>query len=109
VSRPTIPSALTRGPFLATDAVNRGLLTRRQLQGASWLRVLPGVYTHSAHAMSYRDRCVAASLYLGDRGVVSGRSAAFMWGTYLTPESDECVEVNGIVADGGRALDAPAR
>jgi hypothetical protein len=62
------------------DAVDKGLLTRRQLDGDTWQRLLPGIYVWREVALSHRDRCFAVGLYLDGRGAVSGRDAATMWG-----------------------------
>src|SRR5690349_17453409 len=83
---------LRLAPFVGRDAVAAGLLTRRQLDGATWRRLFPDVYAWYGLHLDHRDYCVAAGLYLGARGAVSGRSAAALWGA-LMPRPDERVEV----------------
>lgn len=79
------PNQLTRGPFLAPDAIAAGLLTRDQLRGRSWQRLLPNVYAPADLAMDHLAWCRAAALLLGSRGVLSGHSAALVWGADIVP------------------------
>ena len=74
------PHELTITPFVGSAAVAAGLLTRRQLQGSQWRRLLPNVYASAALPLDHHVRCHAAGLYLRGRGAVSGRSAAAFWG-----------------------------
>ena len=76
----SVPRELTFAPFLGRDAVDAGLLTKRQLAGRTWRRLLPRIYAWRALTLSHRDRCFAASLFLDGRGAVSGRDAAALWG-----------------------------
>jgi very-short-patch-repair endonuclease len=81
MSRATaVPRELTTAPFTGAAAVAAGLLTRRQLQGDTWRRLLPGVYAWSELTLDHRRWCRAAGLFLRGRGAVSGRSAAGLWG-----------------------------
>jgi hypothetical protein len=75
-----VPRELRFGPFVGRDAVNAGLLTKRQLSGPAWCRLLPGIYGWREVELSHRDRCLAASMYLDGRGAISGRDAATLWG-----------------------------
>jgi hypothetical protein len=77
---PRVPRELTVAPFVGRDAVDAGLVTKRQLSGDTWRRLLPGIYAWCELALSHRDRCLAAGLFLAGRGVVSGRDAATLWG-----------------------------
>jgi hypothetical protein len=58
-----VPRELTTAPFTGTAAVAAGLLTRRQLQGDTWCRLLPDVYVWSGLALDHRTRCRAAGLW----------------------------------------------
>jgi very-short-patch-repair endonuclease len=81
MSRTTaVPRELTTAPFVGAAAVAAGLLSRRQLQGDTWCRVLPDIYAWAGLTLDHRLRCRAAGLYLRGRGAVSGRSAAALWG-----------------------------
>jgi very-short-patch-repair endonuclease len=89
---PAVPSALHSAPFRGAAAVAAGLLTRRQLAGPSWLRLLPDVYVHVSVNLDHDLRCRAVALWLGDRGAISGLSAAYLWGVRVL-ERDAPVEV----------------
>jgi hypothetical protein len=82
-----LPRELIYAPFLGRDAVAAGLLTRRQLRGAGWRRLLPDVYVAASVRLDHRAWCLAAGLFLGDRGAVSGRSAALLWGADVLPRA----------------------
>jgi Protein of unknown function (DUF559) len=75
-----VPRQLRWAPFRGSDAVAAGLLTRRQLEGACWRRLYPDVYVHTGVELDHRNLCYAAALMLRERGAVSGRSAAYLWG-----------------------------
>jgi hypothetical protein len=75
-----LPKELTFAPFVGEEAIADGLLTKRQLSGDTWRRLLPGIYAWRELRLSHRDRCFAAGLFLRDRGAVSGRDAAALWG-----------------------------
>jgi hypothetical protein len=75
-----VPRELTCAPFVASDVVAEGLLTRRQLAGDTWRRLLPGIYAWARLRIDHPMRCLAAGLFLRGRGAVSGRDAAALWG-----------------------------
>src|SRR5690242_8524429 len=94
VSRPpSVPKELCGRPFRMDAAVAAGLITRRQLQGDEWLMLYRGVYAHRSLTLDYTDRCVAAALFVNGRGVLSGVSAAHLWGADLRPRDSTHVEV----------------
>lgn len=74
------PHELTRRPFLGTDVIARGLLTRRQLSTERWRRLLPDVYVWQGLEIDHWVRCAAAGLFLRGRGAISGRDAATLMG-----------------------------
>jgi hypothetical protein len=76
----TVPSELTHAPFVGRDAISNGLLTRRQLAGDTWRRLLPDIYAWSELPVDHPMRCLAVGLFLRGRGAVSGRDAAALWG-----------------------------
>jgi very-short-patch-repair endonuclease len=80
VSRAAPSWELTHAPFIGRVAVAAGLLTRRQLASRGWCRLFPDVYAWAGSRLDHRAWCYAAGLFLGDRGAVSGRSAAYLWG-----------------------------
>lgn len=86
-----VPTSLRDGPFLGSDAVRRGLLTPRQLRGQVWSRLFDGVYIHRDVAITHEIRAHAASIRV-PRGVVTGWSAAALWGVDVVP-MDADVEV----------------
>lgn len=86
-----VPSSLRDDPVLGSEAVRRGLLTRRQLRGQTWRRLFDGVYIHRDVAITHEIRARAASLRI-PRAVVTGCSAAALWGVDALP-TDADVEV----------------
>ena len=74
------PRELTHAPFVGCKAVADGLVTRRQLAGDAWRRMLPDIYAWSRLRLDHRMWCRAAGLFLHGRGVVSGRDAAALFG-----------------------------
>lgn len=86
-----VPGELTSTVFRGSDAVRAGLLTRRRLQGATWRRLLHDVYVHRDVTVTHELRVRAACLLLPG-AVVTGRSAAVLWGLDLAGPDDE-VEV----------------
>jgi very-short-patch-repair endonuclease len=75
-----VPPELTCAPFAGRDAVGAGLVTRAQLAGPVWRRLLPDIYAWTHLRLDHQAWCVAAGLFLRDRGAVSGRAAAALWG-----------------------------
>lgn len=67
------------GPFLGTEALESGALTRHDL--ARWHRRLyPDVYVPRRYEPTLRDRTVAAWLWSRRRGVIAGSAAAALHG-----------------------------
>lgn len=65
-----------------------GLLTPRQLRGASWRRLFQDVYVHASVPITHEMRARAATLLLPN-GVVTGTSAAALWGVDLLHLDDD--------------------
>jgi hypothetical protein len=82
VRPPRIPAQLRTDVFRGVDAVAAGLLSRRSLAGRSWRRLFPDIYVHSDVPVTHELRAHAAVLLL-PAAVVSGASAAVLWGVPL--------------------------
>ncbi|MGH3983656.1 MAG: endonuclease domain-containing protein [Pseudonocardiaceae bacterium] len=78
--------------FKGTDAVLAGTLTRSQLRGPAVRRLFQGVYAFRDEPMTHELRCAAAALALPPETVITGRSAAALWGVQLVHARD-CVHV----------------
>lgn len=77
-----------------------GLLTRRQLDGPAWQRLFRDVYVHRDVAVTHEFRARAARLVVPG-AVVSGCSAAVLWGVDLAGAGDD-VELT--IAPGGHPV-----
>jgi very-short-patch-repair endonuclease len=86
-----VPAALRSEVFRGSDAVRSGLLTRRQLRGATWRRLLQDVYVHRDVPVTHELRARAAVALLPS-AVVTGCSAGVLWGVPLAGPDDD-VEV----------------
>jgi hypothetical protein len=75
-----VPRELTYTPFRGAQAVENGLLTRRQLAGSTWLRLFPDIYIWEGAPLDHRTRCLATGLFLDGRGAISGLDAAALMG-----------------------------
>ncbi|MGH3688103.1 MAG: hypothetical protein ACRDRU_04205 [Pseudonocardiaceae bacterium] len=82
--------------FKGTDAVLTGALTRGQLRGPAVQRLFQGVYALASEPITHELRCSAAALALPAETVITGRSAAGLWGVRLARAQD-CVQV--VVSD----------
>jgi hypothetical protein len=71
--------------------IRAGVLTPGQLRGPTWRRLFPDIYVHRAVADSHELRVRAAGLLL-PHAVVTGCSAAVLWGVDLAG-ADDAVEV----------------
>ncbi|MGY1750368.1 endonuclease domain-containing protein [Modestobacter sp. SYSU DS0511] len=88
---PLVPEELRSGAFRGSTAVRAGLLTRRQLSGASWRRLFHDVYVHRDQPVTHDLRARGAALLLPS-AVVTGASAAVLWGLDAAGPDDD-VEV----------------
>jgi hypothetical protein len=84
-----VPAELSRGPFRGTQAVRSGLLTKAQLRGPCWRRLFPDVYVHEAIPVTHELRARAAAGLLRSDAVVTGRSAAVLWGVDMATSTDD--------------------
>jgi very-short-patch-repair endonuclease len=69
--------------------VASGLLTANQLRGPAWQRLYPGVYAHRDLPITHALRARAAAGLLVDGAVVTGCSAAVLWGVDLAGAEDD--------------------
>jgi G:T-mismatch repair DNA endonuclease (very short patch repair protein) len=86
-----VPEPLCRDVFRGSWAVRAGLLSWRQLEGRAWRRLFQDVYVHAAVPVTHALRADAACLLL-PQAIVTGSSAAVLWGVDLAGPTDD-VEV----------------
>jgi hypothetical protein len=90
VARPPVrPPALRGKVFRGSAAVRSGRLTRAQLRTSAWRRVFPDVYACASLAVTHRISALAAAGVLMPDAVLSGRSAATLWGVPLASPADD--------------------
>ncbi|WP_446211663.1 hypothetical protein [Micromonospora sp. IBSANI012] len=77
---PHRPSALAWRVFRGSEAVRRGLPTRHQLRGASWIRLRQNVYADARLDRDHALACQATVLRLPPEAVIAGPSAAYLHG-----------------------------
>jgi hypothetical protein len=100
-----VPSDLRTEAFRGSDAIRSRLLTRRQLSGPTWRHLFQDVYVHRDVPVTHALRARAATVLL-PASVVTGCSAAVLWGVDLAgvdddvevtlPPGSHMVRVNGI-------------
>ena len=83
--RPRVPEELKRRAFTVDEARQAGL-TRRQLQGASWIRLAPRTYAWRGAAVGRRSLYDAALRRSPADAVLSGWAAADLHGLDVDPE-----------------------
>jgi hypothetical protein len=88
-----VPDVLRFAPFIGSDAVSGGLLTRGQLAGPAWRRLFRNVYLHAGTRPDTLTWCQAANLALPPGGVLSHRAAAFTYGVNLLPATRPVIDV----------------
>ena len=71
-------------PFRGSDARDRRLLTKAQLESRVWLRLLRDVYVHRDVPLTFETRVAAAALVAGGH-VLAGRTAAWLHGIWTPP------------------------
>jgi very-short-patch-repair endonuclease len=82
------PELVGHEPFLGRWAVDEGLLTPDQLRSSAWRRLFRGVYVHADVPVTHELRAHAASVLL-PTAVVTGRSAAVLWGADMAGAGDD--------------------
>ncbi len=78
------PSALRGTVFRGSAAVADGVLTPRQLDGKAWRRLYRDVYVDAAIPLSHHLAVRGAVLVIRDGAVISGCSAAYLWGAAMS-------------------------
>jgi Protein of unknown function (DUF559) len=91
--RPHVPDRLRAAPFRGSAAIHAGLLTRAQLAGPRWRRLLPDIYSHTDLPLDHFTWCEAAALVLPGGAAIAGRSAAYVFNVHILPLGDPPVEV----------------
>ena len=74
------PEQLSGRAFRGSTAVRRGLLTPNDLRGPAWRRLFPDVYADARLEVTHLLRTRVAAHVLLPHSVVSGVSAAVLWG-----------------------------
>ncbi len=87
------PDSLSRRVFRGTTAVRRGLLTVDDLRGPNWQRLFPDVYADATLEVTHLVRARAAARVLLPHAVVSGASAAVLWGLTDLADAGDDVEL----------------
>jgi very-short-patch-repair endonuclease len=82
------PPELRDAPFLGSAAIGAGLLTCAQLRSSAWRRLFRDVYVDATLPDTHLLRINAAALRLPPGAVISGRSAAHLWGAELAGAAD---------------------
>lgn len=71
-----MPARLLPGVFVGSQAIGEGLLTRKQVRGRSYRRLVQGVYADPGLPPDRRLRCRGVALLLPGGTVIGGRPAA---------------------------------
>jgi len=86
-----VPPALRGRLFRGSVVVAAGLLTRRQLQSRSYVRVAQDVYVEGQVPVDHRLRAVAVALTMPPYGYLTGASAGWFYGARTADTSDQVV------------------
>ncbi len=84
-----MPEQLRGRVFRGSRVVRDGVLTPRQLRSSAWRRLFPDVYAHADVPVDHALRARAAASVLLPDAVVSGSSAAVLWGVDLVGPHDD--------------------
>lgn len=86
---PYRPPHLRGKIFRGSEQLRSGRLTRSQLRSSAWRRIFPDVYACSSLPLSHDRRARAAARLLIPEAVLSGRSAAVLWGVDIAGPDDD--------------------
>lgn len=86
-SAPTCPAPLRGKMFRGSEQVRLGVLTKNRLRSSAWQRLFPDVYACASLPVDHARRARAAAFAVPG-AVVSGRSAAVLWGVPLLGTND---------------------
>lgn len=89
---PTRPAALRGAIFRGSEQVRAGRLSPAQLRSSAWQRLFPDVYACASLPVTHHRRARAVARLLLPGAVLSGRSAAVLWGVAVAARDDpvEC-------------------
>ena len=85
---PRRPAALRGKVFRGSQQIAEGRITRGELRSPAWRRLFPDVYACAALPVTHRLLARAVGGLLLPDAVVSGRSAAVLWGADLATAQD---------------------
>ena len=108
---PARPEPLRGKIFRGSEQLRLGRLTRGQLRSSAWQRNFPDIYACSTLELDHRRRARTAARLLIPGAVLSGRSAAALWGVDLAgPDDDvECTVGSECRAGGVRGVTVTRR
>src|SRR3954469_2751511 len=86
---PRRPADLHRRAFRGSSVVATGRLTRNELRSTAWRRLFRDVYVCSCVSPTHATRAIAAAGTLLPGSVVTGRSAAVLWGVDAAVRGDD--------------------
>jgi len=86
---PRRPAALRGRVFRGSTALAAGTLSPGELRSPAWRRLFRDVYACAELAVTHELRAIAAARLLVPGAVVSGRSAAVLWGIDLAGRDDD--------------------
>jgi hypothetical protein len=86
---PSRPAELRGKIFRGSDQLVSGRLTRGQLRSSAWRRLFPDVYACSSLPVDHARRARALARLAIPDAVLSGRSAAVLWGVPLAGADDD--------------------
>ncbi|MEU7802107.1 DUF559 domain-containing protein [Micromonospora arborensis] len=90
---PHRPPALAWQVFRGSDVIRRGLVTRHQLRGSSWVRLRHDVYADARLDRDHELACRAAMLRLPPGSMIAGPSSAYLHGIEHAAGFDDDVHV----------------
>ena len=86
---PRRPVELRGKVFRGSAVVSSGLLSDAELRSSAWRRLFRDVYACAGVTVTHELRAVAAAGLLVPGAVVSGRSAAVLWGVPVAERDDD--------------------
>lgn len=86
---PRRPPGLHAKAFRGSTVIAEGRLTRNELRSTAWRRLFHDVYVCSCIPLTHAARATAAARVLLPGAVVSGRSAALLWGVPTVGDADD--------------------
>jgi hypothetical protein len=86
---PRRPPSLRGRVFRGSHVVATGRLTQRELRSSAWRRLFRDVYACVDLPITHEVRAVAAARLLVPGAVVSGPSAAVLWGVPVVGPDDD--------------------